>query len=82
MMLWGQHRPSFLLTPPRVVTKVRTGSQVPPLPADHPLGRGPPFPLSFAQVAELVDALASGASEQLARGGSSPLLGTKFDQTF
>ena len=39
-------------------------------------GRGSPLPLPFAQVAELVDALASGASEQLARGGSSPLLGT------
>src|SRR5210317_2212959 len=34
--------------------------------------------LTNAQVAELVDALASGASEQLARGGSSPLLGTSF----
>ena len=31
----------------------------------------------IAEVAELVDALASGASEHLARGGSSPLLGTK-----
>jgi hypothetical protein len=29
-----------------------------------------------AEVAELVDALASGASELFARGGSSPLLGT------
>ena len=33
---------------------------------------------SIAEVAELVDALASGASELLARGGSSPLLGTRF----
>ena len=33
---------------------------------------------SDAEVAELVDALASGASELLARGGSSPLLGTSF----
>ena len=31
-----------------------------------------------AQVAELVDALASGASDLYGRGGSSPLLGTTF----
>ncbi len=31
-----------------------------------------------AEVAELVDALASGASELFARGGSSPLLGTRL----
>jgi hypothetical protein len=36
---------------------------------------------SDAEVAELVDALASGASELLARGGSSPLLGTIFYKT-
>ena len=49
-----------------------------PLPAGHPQAEDPPFLCLFAQVAELVDALASGASEQFARGGSSPLLGTRF----
>ncbi len=32
--------------------------------------------IELAQVAELVDALASGASGGIPRGGSSPLLGT------
>ena len=49
-----------------------------PLPAGHPQAEDPPFLCLFAQVAELVDALASGASEQLAREGSSPFLGTSF----
>ena len=31
----------------------------------------------YAHMAELVDALASGASEHYARGGSSPLVRTK-----
>ena len=50
---------------------------------NHPLGGGTPFFLRLfnAQVAELVDALASGASEQLAREGSSPFLGTSFETT-
>ncbi len=36
----------------------------------------PARPDPHAEVAEFVDALASGASELFARGGSSPLLGT------
>ena len=36
------------------------------------------YPCYLARVAELVDALASGASEHCVRGGSSPLSRTKI----
>jgi hypothetical protein len=44
------------------------------------VGSNPATPTknSLAQMAELVDALGSGPSEDLLRGGSSPLLGTRF----
>ena len=64
---WSHHnRVRFLLTSDTGITTVRPGSRVPPLLVDHPQGGGSPFTSALlnAQVAELVDALASGVSEQ------------------
>ena len=53
-----------LLTVHGEVSRVRSGLEVPPLLSNHRAG-DPPFLQPTAEVAELVDALASGVSEHL-----------------
>mgnify|MGYP001095162469 CR=1 FL=1 len=52
----------FLLTVHNGIDRVRSGPEVPPL-LPNRRTEDPPFPQSTAEVAELVDALASGVSE-------------------